>query len=230
MQTVYQSLGRPVFTGVNETTATDAQDYSYISSALTTATNNTNTLKAKDHVTILMGTTWLHSVTSASNEYQAMQQYISDSETFLSDYKTLLIYTEQINQVGEIQMPPLLNDFNQIFANDNNPTAFLADLQQTTTDLQNFTNQVKSLKPSVDLVQFNDDLLTDLSGMNNSLQGLTLAFQGNISQNISDLQAELQTATDDFATLANSNPFTDLQTSSTIHNQITTLEGEHPLQ
>jgi hypothetical protein len=228
MTTAFKSLGRPVFNEYT-TAATDKQDFAYISSVLTTATNSTNALKAKDHLTVLLGTTWLHKVSSTNTEHQAMQQYVSDSQIFLSDYKELLIYTEQIEQIGQVQLPPLANDFDAIEATTNNP-ALLTALQQTTTDLQNFSDQVKGLKPSPDLTQFNEDLLSDLSGMNSSLQGLVSALQGNISANISDLFAELETSFSNFVDLLNTNPTANIQTNSIINGQITSLEAEHPLQ
>jgi hypothetical protein len=228
MTTAFESLGRPVFNEYT-TVATDKQDFAYISNALTIATNSTNTLKAKNHLTVLLGTTWLHKVSTTNTEYQAMQQYVSDSQIFLSDYKELLIYAEQIEQVGQVQLPPLANDFDAIEATTNN-SALLAALQQTTTDLQNFSDQVKGLKPSPDLTQFNEDLLSDLSGMNSSLQGLVSALQGNISANISDLFAELETSFSNFIDLLNTNPTANIQTNSIINGQITSLEAEHPFK
>ncbi len=229
LTTVYQSLGRPVFVG-NGNSTSDQQDFSYISSVLQTATTNTDALMVKDRLTVLPFTTWSHTVSSANTEYQAMQQYVSDSQAFLSDYKTLLIYTEQIFHVGQNQLPPLENDLNKINANVNNQPAFLAALQGTTSDLQNFTNQVKSLQPSADMEQFNSNLLTDLGGMNNSLQTLVSYLQGNTNTELPSAVAEFQTSITDFNTLLNSNPTATIQTNSMIHDQIMTLEGQHPLQ
>jgi uncharacterized protein YukE len=194
--------------------------------------NSTDALKAKNHLTVLPGTTWLHAVSSANSQYQAMQQYLSDSQAFLTDYKTQAIYTEQIIQVGQVQLPPLLSDFDSIItsAAANNEAEFITAEQQTSTDLQNFTNQVKSLKPSTDMKQFNNELLNDLSSMNSSIQSLQSALQGNMSVNITDSLAVLQSAVDDFVSLLNSNPTANIQTSSMIHDQIIILEGEHPLQ
>jgi hypothetical protein len=231
MAVVFQSTGQPVFTGIN-TLASDNQELSNINSTLDKTINSTDALKAKNHLTVLPGTTWLHAVSSANSQYQAMQQYLSDSQAFLTDYKTQAIYTEQIIQVGQVQLPPLLSDFDSIItsAAANNEAEFITAEQQTSTDLQNFTNQVKSLKPSTDMKQFNNELLNDLSSMNSSIQSLQSALQGNMSVNITDSLAVLQSAVDDFVSLLNSNPTANIQTSSMIHDQIIILEGEHPLQ
>jgi hypothetical protein len=66
--------------------------------------------------------------------------------------------------------------------------------------------------------------------MNSSIQSLQSALQGNMSVNITDSLAVLQSAVDDFVSLLNSNPTANIQTSSMIHDQIIILEGEHPLQ
>ena len=232
MTAVFQSTGQSVFTGINTSLANDNQQLSNINSMLDKAISSTAALKTKNHLTVLPGTTWLHAVSSANSQYQAMQQYLSDSQAFLTDYKTLAIYTEQIIQVGQVQLPPLLNDFYSFItiAGANNETAFIAAEQQTSTDLQNFTNQVKSLKPSTDMQQYNKELLDDLSSMNSSLQSLQSAMQGNMSVNVSDSLAVFQSAVDDFVNLLDSNPTANIQTNSKIHDQITILEGEHPLQ
>lgn len=227
---VYQSIGRPVFTSNNSSPTADSQDLAYIGAIIQSAITNTNALKAKDHLIVLPGTTWLHSVSQANTEYQAMQQYVSDSQTFLQDYKSLVVYAQQIEQIGQVQLPPLLNDFYSVGASTGSKAALIAALQKTTNDLQSFTDQVKGLKPSDDLKQFNEDLLTDLSSMNNGLQGLLSALQSGVGSNVANSLATFQSAINSFSTLLSSNATANLQTTSTIHSQITTLQGERPLQ
>lgn len=230
MAAVYQSIGRPVFTSDHSTEASDNQDISYINSALQTATNNTNALKAKDHLTMLPGATWSHSVSSANSEYTAMQQYVTDSQTFLSDYQTLTTYAQQSNRIAKSQLPALLDDFNAFQGSTSSKPAFVAILQKTTARLQSISTQVKALNPSQDVQQYNSDLLNDLSGMNDGLQNLSDALNGNTSVNSLSAAGEFQTSITNFSRLITTNPTAHIQTSSTIHNQITTLQSEHPLQ
>jgi hypothetical protein len=230
MAAVYQSIDRPIFTSSNTTAANDTQDVQYISSIIQTAISNTNVLKTKDHLIVPPGTTWLQSVSLADAEYRAMQQYISDSQAFLEDYKTLLIYVEQIGQIGQTQLPSLADNLNTINKGSSSESTFLADLQNASSNLQSFIDQLKGLKAPADLQEFNQDLRTDLNNMNSALSAQESDIQNNNDTDFQSQRAAYTTAYNNFVTLMSSNPTADIQTNSTIHNQITTLQEQHPIQ
>jgi hypothetical protein len=230
MTVVYQSIGRPVFTSDNTTVASDNQDFQYITGVLQTAINNTNALEAKDHLTILPGTTWEHTVSKVNSECWAMQQYVPDSQIFLKDYKTLVIYAEQIDQIGQVQMPTLINNIGIINQGTTSESVFITDLQNTITNLQSFIDQIKGLKPPADLQGYNQGLLIDLSGMNNSLQTEESDLQNNNYTGFESQQAIYASSLNDFVKLLDSHPAANLQSNSIIHSQITNLKGENPLQ
>jgi len=229
MTVVYESFTRPIFSGSNASATSNSEDLTYTAGVLLTASAGTNSLRLANHLTILPGTTFLHKVATANQEYQAMQQYVSDSQTLIADYSMLVTYIQKFSVLAQTQLGTLQNDLNNLGLSSANPSTIEPALQTTTTDLQNITNQVKALKPSSDLEQFNNDLLGDLHGMDNSLQGLLSVLQGNTSVDLVSSSGELQTAVTNYITLLGTNPFVNLQTDSTLHSQIVSLEAETPL-
>jgi hypothetical protein len=228
--TVYRSIASPVFSGNNSSAASDAQDLQYIAGIIEIATNNTNALKSKNHLIVLPGSTWLHSVYNADIEYKTMQQYISNSLAFLQNYQSLIIYTQEIQQFAKIQIPKFINDTNAINESMNSKPTYATDLQRATTDLQSFINQVKGLRLPADLQSFNQTLLTDLNEIDSSLSAQESDIKNNNVANFNSQQAIYVSVDKNFTTLLNANPTADIQTNSTIHSQIITLQSEHPLQ
>lgn len=227
---VFQSLGRPVFTGSNASATSNSQDFQYISGVIQTALTNTASLKASNQLTVLPLTAWQHNVASANSHYQAMRQYVSDSQTFLSDYKTLVIYTEQIGQIAQVQLPSLAKNLDLVNKGSNNLAAFTADLQAASSNLQSFINQLKGLKAPPDMQLFNQTLLTDLTDMNSALSAQQTDIQANDALDFRHQAAVYVSSYKDFVGLLESNPTANIQTSSALHDEITTLQGEHPLR
>ena len=230
LQTVYASLDRPIFTSNNSSAESDKQDAAYIKGVLQTAEDNTAVLEAKNRLIVLPGTVWVPSVSQANRQYQAMKQYVSDSQTYLRDYTVLLAYAQQFSAISRVQLPLVLKDFAAIGAAAHNKAALLSAMQAANTTLQSFAGQVKSLKPSADMQRFNSSLLVDLIGMNRGLQGLQSAEQGIANADTAGSFGEFQTASKNFNDLLKINPAANLLKRSIILNQITTLEKERPLQ
>lgn len=229
MTIVYQTLGRSVFNG-SGTGASDDQDMSDIKSALKSATNDTAALASADHLIVLPGTNWSHKVSKANNEHQAMQQYISDSKTLIANYSTLMTYIQQFGQIGQDKIQLVANDLVTMQNEAGNTSAVRSIAQTTTTDLQDLDNQLKTLKPSADVQQFNGDLITAISGMQSSLQSVLAAVQGNSSVDVIGAIGQYKTSFNDLVTLTNTAPTIHIQTSSTLHDEITNLQAEHPIQ
>lgn len=236
MQGMYRSMYLPVFTINGTGESTNQTQLSEAQQATQQALSATNALAAKDHLTVIPGSTWIHSVSRANGDYQAMQQYVSGSQQVISNYTTLITYIQGLIKIEQTKLPPLLNDFNQLNTNPANEShaalvsTLLTILQTTTANLQSFTQAANALKPSADLQQFQSDLLNDLSSMQSSLQVLISALQGNVSSAILNALGEFNTSSSDFNTLLSSKPTTGLPTSSLLHSQIVVLQGENPVK
>jgi len=229
MVAVYLSINRPVFTSSNSSQATNTQDLAYINGVLETAASNTDNLQAKNKLIVLPATTWLGSVSKANNVYQNMQQYLLDSQNFLTDYQTLTTYVTKIKKIGDSLLPSMQPDINNIDSSENNSANAIVACQKMISDVQKFQTQIKSLTPSPDLKEFNSNLLTDTTGMINGLTGLVVTFQSTPSIQTYESVAEFDASAYGFIQLLQSNPTANIATSSVLYGQILDLQKEKPL-
>jgi hypothetical protein len=230
MTSVYQTLDRQVFVSNDSSQATDTSDLSYITNAIQTANASTSALKAKNHLTVLPGTAGMSSLAKADIQYKAMQTYVTDSQNFLSVYKSYVNYVSALNTMSTTQLAPLVADLGTITASAGSQSAILSAVQQTTTQLTCFSTQIKKLTPPTDLQQYNTSLLNDLTGMNSSLTDLSSSLQGNTSVNLDNALGGFQTAINNFYNLLNTNPTASLPTNSALHTDVVALQAENPLQ
>jgi hypothetical protein len=230
MSAIYSMFEKinPSINNSTVSTATLQQKYNYDSSAIGTAITLTNTIKSDDHLTVLPGTTWLHSISKANSQYRAMQKYTADSLTFLQDYKLLVNYAWQSDQILDQQIPILNNGLDSLNTSQTLSELTVA-LNNLTTDLQVSIDKISVLKPSPDLQTFNSNLLSALSGMESALSTQVSDIQNNSP---SAFKAQAATYASYYTKLSNllgSNPLENIHTSSTINSQLTTVKEESPL-
>jgi hypothetical protein len=228
MSDVYKSLNGPVFSGTTITAAGN-NELQNIADSISTANTNTSSLKAKNHLIVLPGTTWQKSVSSANQTYQSMKKYISDSTAFLTDYNEFVTYIQQYEQISINQFPTLINQLS-IINKGAQASTFIGDLQTASATIGDISNKFSKLKPSPDLVEFNQSVVNNLSDISNALASQIGDIQTNSQQAFNDQKAIYVSAYQTLATTLNSHPLANLQTNSIVHSQITALENEHPLK
>lgn len=225
---VYKSITNPVFNST-VSKAQEDQELQSIKTLLATATTNTNTLSAKDHLKLLPGTDWQHSISSANSEYQSMQKYVSDSQTFLLDYTELINYVQGFEQLTETKLQTLANNIG-IINTGAQTSVFITDLQNAIPVVNGYSTSLSKLKPSPDLVQYNQSLINDLSSVSSALSTQASDLQEGNQAGFDQEKAIYITAYGNFAKDLFSQPLSNLNTNSILHTQMTILQAEHPLQ
>lgn len=228
MTAVYVSFGRPVFSSNTSLNKNDSTDLSYTQGVITKASAATTSLKAKNHLIALPMTTWLHPVASANKRYNAMQQYVGDSQTFLSDYQTLVTYVTQLEKLEQSQEPQLSTAL-QAVGNSKSVSQFLTTSQAASTALTAYIKSLKSLHPSIDVQGVNTNLINSLSALNTALLGIINGVNTSDPEQLIESSAQLQSSLVSLSQTLNTNIASFLQTNSVIKQQINKLESEKPL-
>ncbi len=225
---VYNSLSNPLFNNANISQASNNKDIKIISDSIASGITDTNSLASKNNLTVLPGTSWQRQVSNANAEYQSMQIYISESRTFLLNYQKLITYMQSYEKIMTQYGNKIPQDFAAV-SKATNAQGFISSIQTTIADIQGLTNQIKNLHPSTDVQAFNSNLISDISNMNGTLQGLVADVQ---SHNVSDLNQQLAiliaSARSMDELLANS-PTANLKNSSSLHDQYVLLQQSKPV-
>lgn len=227
MNNVYDTLLSPIFTkGSNTTEESDAKDLANIKTQVSTALNSTNSLKNKNTLKVLPGTTWQHDISEANKKHEAMQKYLSDCNAFLKDYDALSSYIQQLESILTGQFQTAFESLGQI-GTAKTPAEISTRVQATLALTSPLLDSMKKLNPPPDLKQYNDNIVNNLTAINKALSDINAAIaarsQVKLTQAANDLDKQLAI----LDTIDNSN--IDLQKNSNLNNQITILKTEKPL-
>lgn len=228
MLAVYEAFAMPVFTSSNTTYSSDMKNYAASNIAVTAAQTSTNILKKDNALQTTPGPLLLSQTKLTKEKYQAMKQYVSNSQAFLSNFSNLVSYLKNLEQIEKTQIPTIFSDLNS-FNNANSMQTVLQSSENTSTAISALITTLQDLQPPQDLVKFNNTLLADLntlsSAFNQIIGGINSASNTQILAGATALEkAGVQMQTD------SSFDWTGmLQKHSIIHQEIVTLESENPL-
>ena len=229
MAVVYKSFGRPVFSSNDSTPDSDKQDLSFINTAIQDAQSETNNLTTQNKLMIVPGLSWMSSVSKTSKENTAVKQYINDSNAFLTNYQTLSTYVTQLEKIENTQLTAFTDSVNQV-----SDATSLTELSTTTGNaskkLSTTIDSLRTLKPTSDVQKINTDLINDLDNMNTDLKNIAAGADAKNSAAISSAANKLVQDSTTLEAFAGTDVASILQGDSQIHQQITKLEAEKPLQ
>jgi hypothetical protein len=228
MLTVYESFGQPVFTSNGTSTKTDTQNLHVSNVAIETALGSTATLKAVDHLSVLPGTAWFGQTKNTVQQYEAVKQYVQNSQNFLADYQSLTTYISDFEQIETKQVPGVTSSLSAV-STSQTPQQLLASCQNASSSMSALVTSLNGLQPPVDLRSFNTTTIQDFSAVNTALENIVSGISNSNAQQIESAASQLGQAGATLEAYSTTDIAGMLQKGSTIHRQIVQLEMENPL-
>ncbi len=227
MTTVYSAFSRPVYNSNNSTTAGDTQDFDFTDQAIKDAQQSNDSLKTQNKLKLFPGANLLHAASTANSHYQAVQKYISDSQTLLTNFQTTSTYMRQFEAVSKNDGQALESLKPIIVAKT--LAQFQAASQVAVTQLNKWLSDLNSLQPPVDLKSFHIQLVSGIGLLKSALDNMSRSINAHDLAGVINSSKQLQTAGTSLDSLFATDINTLLQKNSTLHSQIVNLQSAKPL-
>ena len=213
---VYNSLNVPMFSSAYTTDASNTKPLNSITAMISKAIS-ANNLLAATKLTVLPGTTWQRSVSSAYSKYQNVQQYVTESSAFLTNYQNLVSYIKSYVSISQVYDPQIQQDLKAI--GNSTAATIVPDLQNITSPLQKMVSRLKTLKPSTDLATFNSNMISDLSNFYGTVVSFEADAQNHSASNLYQQIGIFKGSLRSLSALLTNNPTANLQSHSSLHDQ-----------
>ena len=226
---VYEAFALPAYTSSNTTYKSDMKNYAASAAAVSAAQASTNKLEKANVLQTAPGPLLLNTIKLTEKKYLAMKQYVNTSQTFLSNFSTLVTYLQNLEQIEKTQIPIIFTAISS-FNNANNMQAVLQSSEDTSSAISALITTVQALRPPQDLQKFNNTLLADLNALNAAFDRIISGINSlSNSQILAGAQA-LEDAGVQMQSDSNVDWTGSLQKHSIIHQEIVSLETDNPLE
>jgi flagellar basal body-associated protein FliL len=229
MESVYTSFSNPVFNAHNLTSATEAQDLASVQTVIQNATAATNTLAAGNSFTQLPGTEHFSAVSQTTKRYNAMQQYVNDSKTFLAGYQADITYIIQFRQIENSSQLPAF--FAAMTTLDHATTAvqLLAAAHTASVDVNSITKSLHRLNAPIDFQQTNANLAATVNDTNNAFVDIITGIEGETAEQVANSISSFNAAARPLQGFTATNISGQLGVHSEVYQELLKLKTENPL-
>ena len=227
---VDKTFSNPVFTTHTVSPSSQAQDLASISAVIQNATAATNTLAAKNSLTLLPGTERFSAVAQTSKRYKAMQEYINDSKTFLANYQADITYITQFRQIeNSAQLPAFFTAMTTV-DHATTATQLLAAAHSASVDVNNITKSLHALNAPADFQQINASLAATVNDTNNAFVDIITGVQGENAEQVANSILSFNAAARPLQGFSTTDVSSNIDRQSQAYQEMIQLRTEHPLQ
>jgi endonuclease YncB( thermonuclease family) len=229
MSLTYKSLDEPVFTRGNTSPTTVVQDLAYINTTIKNAIALTDTLDAKNNLTVLPGTERFTTVSQTSRQYNAMQQYVNDSRTFLVNYQDDSTYISQLEHIENSAQLTVFFDAMSTVDKATTATQLLDATKNASADLANIIASLNLVVTPVDFRQNNTALVANLSSANNAFIDIISGINNEGAEQVANTISSLNQAANAVHGFASTDVGSAFRYYSVVYQEMTRLKSEYPL-
>ena len=229
MNLAFKTLSDPIFTSSSTTPAEYGADLANIGATIKAASALTDNLGSSDHLNILPGTQWLRSVSSTTKQFNAMQQYVNASRTFLVNYQLDLNYLSEFNEIKtSVQLSAFSSSLREINKSVN-ADQLLSAASSASAELDTILNSFSALNVPIDFQAANASPLQDLRSANNAFIDTVAGIKNeNAEQVINSINA-LDQAASLVQAFVGTRSINGFGSNYLVYEEMVMLQATHPL-
>ena len=229
IELLYSTVKYPVFTEVIKNQQLGAQDLLAVKATIQAAVSSTNKLTSVNSFSVLPGSDWQSSVVQTNKKFIAMEQYVNDSKSFLTDYLDFVNFAQKFQYLASnSNLTAFYNSMKQINA-ASTPAQLYTATSNTINTLSATINSLRALNTPLDLQQESNNEVNNLISANNDYIDILVGVNNDNPAQLHNSIVQCNEAEAKVKSFANSYIANSLATSSPVLTDIARLEAEHPL-